>query len=171
MNLKYLKDGHSLFMFDRNSMEFYHGKVLRDVTQPYFDNNYKITSKVFDVEVEYNGMTKVFSFPENIGYVGYTPTNILISSTREPVVAEMESLKNTFEKDIDEDTIAFKKRAIEKFKTALADLDPSYKRNQDQENRLSKLESNLDTISKTVSGFAEVLNRIDKRVKNLKDDE
>nr|DAW46631.1 MAG TPA: hypothetical protein [Caudoviricetes sp.] len=84
---------------------------------------------VVDVTIELTGKTATYTIPENLSitYAG----DIVLSTDKNGLAKEVESMKNTAEKIIE--SVPRQKEVIEKSTALLADINPVYKEKKETE--------------------------------------
>lgn len=146
MLFKELSQGYRIFLFDRASVEALEGEIIK-VGTPYYDSNQPIGSSVgmvLDVTASINGSPIVYTLRADAETAYDTKNNILVSTTREGVIRDVESMRSHkresishYEKD---------KADLVKLESILESYDPSAKKMQQTEERLKVLENNVGSI-------------------------
>lgn len=146
-----LKSGYTIYIFDRDKVEFHQAKVL-NVTPAHFDNHYgNPTEMVVDVTIE--GMQKPYTFKENtdIGYIN----NIVITTDREKALLEVETLQAQSEQAWNKrDTY---KQIAEQCSQIRAEHSPTFKEKKETEERFSKLEGSVNDLKDMIKGLVKEL--------------
>lgn len=109
---------------------------------------------VVDVTIESNGKTATYTIPENLAvtYAG----DIVLSTDKQGLIAEVESMKNTAEKILE--SVSRQQEVIDKTTTLLADLNPVYNEKKETEQRFSKIEESISRMEATVTNFINSFN-------------
>lgn len=150
---KDLKPGLSMLILDKSAtpIKCHNGKVVKvslprvelpKADAPLSFNAFQMQDRVVDLTIEYDGKTNTFVVPENSN-VAYGDV-VTIACNDEPIIAEVKSrMKESA--DIVE-SYDFHKANIEECKSILATLSPQYADNQQTEQRMSAMESDLADI-------------------------
>lgn len=146
MLFKELTVGYRIFLFDRASVEAYEGEILK-VGVPYFENNQVMgntAGMVIDVTATIGGKPIVYTLRADAETAYDTKNNILVSTTREGVLRDIEGMRahkreciSHYEKD---------KKDLEKLESILVTYDPSASKMKETESRLKTLENNVGSI-------------------------
>lgn len=151
MLFKDLKNGYSLYIFDRDKVTFTQVKVL-EITPPHFDSHFgNPTEMVVDVTVE--GFPRPYTFKDNTdtGYVN----NLVISTDREKGLREVEALKAQSEQALSKkDTY---EANIDKCSKILSEFSPAFKEKRENEERFSKLEGSVSELKDMIKGLVKEL--------------
>lgn len=133
MMFKDLKQGDSLYIYDRVAISLSNEKVV-SVSAPRMDKG----SLVVDVAVQ--NMTYTF---KDTSEVGFTPT-LAISSNRESILREVESQKASNESQIAR--VDQLRAELPKLSEIIDQLNPDAKAKKIMEDRLSKIEASLERL-------------------------
>lgn len=151
MLFKDLKNGYSLFIFDRDAVTFTQAKVL-SVNPPHFDSHYgNPTEMVVDVTIE--GFQKPYTFKENTdtGYVN----NLVVSTDRDKALFEVENLQIQSEQAWNKrDTY---KEIAEKCAKIRSEHSPAFKEKRETEERFTKLEGSVGELKDMIKGLVKEL--------------
>lgn len=154
MLFKDLKAGYYIFLFNKKTHEAFQCRVTRDVGMPHYDSNSGNTQyKVVDVEVDFNGTPRIYTFNEN-SETGYT-SELTISTVKENITREIEAIIINYEEDLK--LVDHKKQGVAKCKEILASWDSSYREKKENEERLSKLEENMNTLINSVNKLTKAI--------------
>lgn len=113
MAFKDVKQNYSIYILNKQDISITDGKVI-SVGFPHMDLNNKPTigqsQMVIDVTIESNGKTATYTIPENLSvtYAG----DIVLSTDKQGLIAEVESMKNTAEKILE--SVPKQKEVVEK---------------------------------------------------------
>lgn len=157
MTFKDIKQSYSVYILNKQDISITDGKVI-SVGFPHMDLNSKPvigqSQMVVDVTIESNGKTATYTIPENLAvtYAG----DIVLSTDKQGLIAEVESMKNTAEKILE--SVPRQQEVINKTTTLLADLNPIYKEKKETEQRFSKIEESISRMETTVTNFINSFN-------------
>lgn len=153
---KDLKPGLQMLILDKTAtpMKCHTGKVVKvsppRVEMPKMDNpmqmgafsNLQFQDRVVDLTVEYDGKTSTFVVPENSN-VAYGDA-VTIACSEEPIVGEVKSRMKESADIVD--SYEYHKANIEECRSILASLSPQYAETQEQDKRMTAMESDLAEI-------------------------
>lgn len=157
MTFKDVKQNYSVYILNKQDMTITEGKVV-SVGFPHMDLTQKTTigqsQMVVDVTIELTGKTATYTIPENLSitYAG----DIVLSTDKNGLAKEVESMKNTAEKIIE--SVPRQKEVIEKSTALLADINPVYKEKKETEQRFAKIEESINRMESTVTNFINQFN-------------
>lgn len=157
MTFKDVKQNYSVYILNKQDMTITEGKVV-SVGFPHMDLTQKATigqsQMVVDVTIELTGKTATYTIPENLSitYAG----DIVLSTDKNGLAKEVESMKNTAEKIIE--SVPRQKEVIEKSTALLADINPVYKEKKETEQRFAKIEESINRMESTVTNFINQFN-------------
>lgn len=155
---KDLKPGLQILILDKSAspMTCHNGKVIKvsppRVEMPKIDSpmqpfpSMQFQDRVVDLTVEYDGKTSTFVVSENSN-VAYGDA-VTISCTEEPIINEVKS-KMKESADI-VDSYEYHKANIEECKSILATISPQYAENQEQDKRMTAMESDIAEIKRLI---------------------
>lgn len=148
MMFKDIKQNYHVHILDKNDVKYMEGKVI-SASFPHMMMTQNGTQSVVDVTIECEGKTATYSIPEHLSvtYAG----NLVLSTTKENIAKEVESMKHTAEQIID--SVDKQKEIIEKTSNLLIDLNPSFKEKKDIEDRFNKIETNMTEMKNMLSSF------------------
>lgn len=152
MAFKDVKQNYSVYILNKQDMTITDSKVV-SVGFPHMDLNTKPamgqSQMVVDVTIESNSKTATYTIPENLSitYAG----DIVLSTDKQGLVAEIESMKNTAEKIIE--SVPKQKEVVEKATALLSEINPIYKEKRETEQRFAKLEDSISRMETTVTNF------------------
>lgn len=152
MAFKDVKQNYSIYILNKQDISITDGKVI-SVGFPHMDLNNKSTigqsQMVIDVTIESNCKTATYTIPENLSvtYAG----DIVLSTDKQGLIAEVESMKNTAEKILE--SAPKQKEVVEKATSLLSDLNPIYKEKKETEQRFAKIEETINRMESTVTNF------------------
>lgn len=151
MLFKDLKNDQTLYVFDREKIDFTHVRVV-DVVPPHFDNHYgNPTEMVVDVTIE--GFQKPYTFKGNsdVGYIG----NLVISADKEKVLREVEAVQAQSEQAWEKRD--YYKEVIDKCAQIRANHSPAFKAKKETEERFTRLEDSVSELKDMLKGLVKEL--------------
>ena len=145
---KDIKQNYQVYILDKNTIEYKEGKV-NSVSFPRMMMTQSGTQSVIDVTIESEGKTATYSIPEHLSitYAG----NIILSTTKENIAKEVESIKNSAEQILE--SIDRQKEIIDKSTRLLTDLNPSFKEKKEVEDRFNRIETDVADMKNMLSNF------------------
>lgn len=167
MVFKNLKPGYPVYMFDRSQVEAREGKVV-NVSDPHFMDSKNMgmgtfnafqtppsSEMVVDVMIESNGITKSYVFKEGaeVGYNG----NLVVASSKELMLQEVEALKNQCRQIISQAPKC--KENEEKCDAIITEFNPSVREKEETERRFSKIEKSMSEMKDMLSNFISELKK------------
>lgn len=154
MLFKDIKQNYPVYILDKQDLSFVQGKV-QSVSFPHMDNtNPSMMGKtVIDVVIDAGGKSATYSMPENMSivYAG----NLVLSTDKEGISREVEAMKSNAEQAIA--GIDRQKMIVEKSTKLLTELNPAFKEKQENEQRLTKIESSIAEMKEMFAGFMKEL--------------
>lgn len=149
MIFKDIKQGDTIYLFDRNNISVQTGKVTA-VSGSHAGKYNNTFEMVVDVTVNVNENTQTYTFKDSneVSYNG----QIMITPNRDNVIREVKQLKSQAEdvvKNIDKS-----KQTIEKCSSLISEFDPVYKERRENDARYSKLESEIASIKEMITNLA-----------------
>lgn len=150
MLFKDIKQNFPVYILDKQNMSFTQGKV-QSVSFPHIDNSSPMGmgKTVIDVAIEADGKSGTYAMPENLSvvYAG----NIVLSTDRDGIMREVEAMKTSAEQILA--SVDKQRDIVEKSTALLTELNPEYKAKQQNEQRLSNLESSMKELKDMMAGF------------------
>lgn len=150
MLFKDIKQNFPVYILDKQNMSFTQGKV-QSVSFPHIDNSSPMGmgKTVIDVAIEADGKSGTYAMPENLSvvYAG----NIVLSTDRDGIMREVEAMKTSAEQILA--SVDKQREIVEKSTALLTELNPEYKAKQQNEQRLSNLESSMKELKDMMAGF------------------
>lgn len=148
MIFRELKAGYTVHFVTKNPpLRYGTGKVI-NVGLPQIDRqSMNATQMVVDVTVEMEGKTRTYTVPESHG-TAYAP-DMIVSIDKDAIVRELEAMRTQAD-----DALAkteYYKQVREQASEIMSDLNPAEKEKRKTEERMSKIESNMESISSMVS--------------------
>lgn len=86
-----------------------------------------------------------------LGLIQSYAGDIVLSTDKQGLIAEIESMKNTAEKILE--SVPKQKEVVEKATSLLSDLNPIYKEKKETEQRFAKIEETINRMESTVTNF------------------
>ena len=101
MYFKDLKQGYTVYLFDKSDISVKQGKVI-EISLPHFDDkNYRVGAKmVVDVSINVDGKSRIYTLKEDTD-TGYTDS-IVISTDKSNIIREVEMAKAQSEEIINQ---------------------------------------------------------------------
>lgn len=148
MMFKDIKQNYQVYILDKNTIEYKEGKV-NSVSFPRMMMTQSGTQSVIDVTIESEGKTATYSIPEHLSitYAG----NIVLSTTKENIAKEVESIKNSAEQILE--SVDRQKEIIDKSTRLLTDLNPSFKEKKEVEDRFNRIEKDVTDMKNMLTNF------------------
>ncbi len=143
MMFKELKSGYPIYLFDRASLKYEQAKVMSALP------NYQASYGKLEVNVTIqtkDGKQNTYSVADT-EQSAYANT-LLIATSKDCVVNEVNALKSTSEEVLNK--VNEHKRIVEECGKLLAELDTTFRDQQQTEKRLSSLEDTMQEILKYV---------------------
>lgn len=149
MNFKELRKGLPVYILNKESMEYTIGKVSQDATPPRLNNNFG-QPMIVDVSIEANSQIKIWTLPADQQIAEtQSDSNIVISTDKSTLVSILKSIESECDHYLQ--GVGATKIKLEKAKKLIADLDITYKQQQQTEERFSHLEQSIEQLNSTLS--------------------
>lgn len=144
---KDVKEGQTIYLFNRNNAEYMEGVVSTVPTAPHYVPNQAVL--MTDVSIRLEDSEKVYSIPENLSltYAG----DWCLATAQQDLLREIELLDAKAEKTIND--VPRLEHIREKCKKLKLDLNPQLKAQMDNEKRFEKIEKNMEDISSMFKEF------------------
>lgn len=150
MLFKDIKQNYPVYILDKQNVSFVQGKVT-SISLPHMDNSNPMVmgKSVIDVTIDVEGKSATYAIPENLSivYAG----EIVLSTDRDGIMREVEAMKSSAEQAIK--NVERQKMIVDKASSLLVELNPIYKEKQENEQRLSKMESSIEELKNMFAGF------------------
>lgn len=151
MLFKDLKQNYPVYALDKQELAVYQGKAT-SIGFPRYDANKGYSQNqqmVVDVTIEINGKSATYTIPESLSvtYAG----NLVLSTDREGLSREIESMKNTAEQIIA--SVDRQKTILDKSSKLLAELSPEYRAKKETEERFTKIEGSVSEMKNMLEKF------------------
>lgn len=166
MQFKDIKQNFPVYILDKASVELTKGKVT-GTTFPHPDsitqNNFNYGTvvpplnqnngqrMVIDLTIEAGGRSATYTVSENasINYAG----NLVIATEQSLLTSEVEAIKNSAEQALAPERIEQLKQSLEKATSLLAELNPSFKQQQEYDVRFKNIEGSVDELKDMMKNF------------------
>ena len=162
MNFKELKKGFPVYILNRDSVEYFQGKVIQDATPPRLNVTFG-QPMITDVSIEYNGITKIWTLPSEQKVAEMQSDSSTIISTDKPaIIAMIKNIQAECEAYLQ--GVETNQTKLESAKKLIAELDVTYKQQQQTEERFNRIEQSIDGINQQFSSMENTLTKILKAV-------
>ena len=146
---KDLKQGHTVHFFNRKNADYQTGIIASDPSLPHYQST--MPTMVVDVPITINNETKTYSIPETLSTTYYG--DICISTDLPSILREIDQLSNQADAAI---AAVPKWEEIQRTCSDLRDtLNPEVKEKKLLDQRMTKLETNMTTMSDMLRQFME----------------
>lgn len=146
---KDIKQGDTIYLFDRNNISMQVGKVT--AVNPSHAGKYNNTfDMVVDLTINTDGQSQVYTFKDSneVSYAGQT----MISSNLEAIIKEVKQAQTQAEEALR--NVDKNREIVEKCSNLIAEYDPVYKAQKESDERYSKLESEISAIKQMIGDLA-----------------
>lgn len=154
MQFKDMKQGYSVWFFDKERVKVYQGKVV-SVAVPRYDApmfgqiQAQPSGMVVDVTIDAEGAQKTYTIPESssVAYAGV----LVLSSEKTDIVREVEAVKAA-----SEDALGRMERHREivgRCSAVMEELNPAIAEKREQERRIEGIESEVKSLGEMVREF------------------
>lgn len=162
MNFKELKKGFPVYIINKDTVEYSQGKVAQDATPPRLNTVFG-QPMITDVSIESNGITKIWTLPADQKVAEMqTDSNIIISTDKSAIIAMVKNIQTECETYLQ--GVELNQKRLETSKKLIAELDVTYKQQQQTEERFNRIEESIAGINGTVSSLGDTLSQILKAV-------
>lgn len=146
MIFKDIKQGHTIYLFDRDNIDVKEGKVTATGAS-HLDKINNMFEMVVDITIDVDGNKQTYTFKDGneIGYAG----QLMITPNRDAIVKEVQMLKSQSEDALSK--IDKQKKTVEKCNSLLSTFDPIYKDKKETDERFNKLEQSINDIKELLS--------------------
>lgn len=159
MNFKELKKGFPVYIINKDTVEYYQGKVIQDSTPPRLNTTFG-QPMVTDVSIEYNGATKIWTLPADQKVAEMqNDNNIIISTDKTAILAMIKNIQQESETYLQ--GVELNKKRLDLSKKLIAKLDITYKQQQQTEERFSRIEQSIGSMENTLSQILKAVNKND----------
>lgn len=170
MQFKDIKPNFPIYILDKSSVELIKGKVTAttfprpDTTQqntnsmpngnygtvvpPFGQNNQRM---VIDLTIEAGGRSATYTVSDSasVNYAG----NLIIATEPSLLASEVEAIYNTAEQGLAPERIKQLEQQRDKSKSLLAEINPTFKQQQEYDNRFKNLEGSVDELKELMKNF------------------
>lgn len=160
MYFKELKPNYIVHILCKgDELKYTQGKVV-SVSAPRFQpadmkTGYQnFGNTVVDVTISTDEGTNTYTMMDNIT-ITYT-TDKVLSTDKEGIVKELQSIKNTCEEVLN--SVEANKKKLATCNTLLSELDTDFKIKKENDERMSKLENNIESLNHTLHQILQKLN-------------
>lgn len=159
MNFKELKKGFPVYILNKQTLEYNQGKVIQDATPPRLNTNFG-QSLLTDVSIEYGGSSKIWTLPADQKVAEMQNDNeVIISTDKNTIITMIKSINSECQSYLD--GVESYKNRLELSKKLIAELDVTYRQQQQTEERFTRIESAIENINDKLDN---TLNKILKAV-------
>lgn len=155
MNFKELRKNFSVYILNKETIEYWQGKVVQDATPPRLDGTFG-QPMLTDVSIESNNSTRIWTLPadQKVAEMQNDP-NVIISTDKNTIVAMAKNIQQECESYLQ--GIDKTKKRLEAVNKLVAELDITYKQQQQTEERFSRIEDSIKMMENTLS---QILNAV-----------
>lgn len=149
MNFKELRKGFPVYIINKDTVEYSQGKVTQDATPPRLNSTFG-QPMVTDVSVEASGITKIWTLPADQKVAEMqNDSNTIISTDKSTIVAMVKNIQTECETYLQ--GIELNEKRLDATKKLIAELDVTYKQQQQTEERFSRIEESIQSMGDTLS--------------------
>lgn len=157
MLFKEIKPGNAVYVLDKNAVEAHKGTVS-NITPPHVSTQPGVIGMFVDITVDTGKGNSTYIVNENAVTAYADNNNVVITTDVNNVLAELRAIKGRSEAVVG--NIDKYKSDIDKCNSLLADLDPVFRKEQDNERRFAKLEDAVAQLAKSNAAQTESSNKI-----------
>lgn len=159
-----LRQGTPVYVLYKNEPRFAVGKVAQVSNQypPQFNFqqplNPNTMGMMVDLSIEVDGKTETYPrIPINSSIAEFPDKGVILSETRDGIVNEINVIRNASQTAIDQ--VDLHKRIIASCDQLLLDLNPQLKHDQEQANKIARLEEQLAGMSEQIAAMTGLLSK------------
>ena len=159
-----LRQGTPVYVLYKNEPRFAVGKVAQVSNQypPQFNFQQPINPNTMgmmvDLSIEVDGKTETYPrIPINSSIAEFPDKGVILSETRDGIVNEINVIRNASQTAIDQ--VDLHKRIIASCDQLLLDLNPQLKHDQEQANKIARLEEQLAGMSEQIAAMTGLLSK------------
>ena len=156
MKFKDLKNGYTLFFYDKEEGKVSECRMVGDASIPHAETSMSWANMVVDLPVSLGGKTVSIVAPAD-SEVAYPNGNVL-TLNREILLREIHSNMKMSEDALGK--VDWHKANVERCKAALAELDPNVKEKQENEQRFSAIESKIAGFGEQMSKMCAMMEKL-----------
>lgn len=158
MQFRDIKPGNVVFLFDKNKVEVKEVKVV-NVSTPHYDSRGGNLSDMFvDVVVEGNSLP--YSIPERLD-TAYVGDELVIATSSDTIVNEAKRMDAEREHNLS--MVDKWKADREKCRNILNQYSPEFKKNQETDERMGKMETTIKELKELIMSQQETINNFVKK--------
>lgn len=153
-----------MYVLYKNEPRFAVGKVAQVSNQypPQFNFqqplNPNTMGMMVDLSIEVDGKTETYPrIPINSSIAEFPDKGVILSETRDGIVNEINVIRNASQTAIDQ--VDLHKRIIASCDQLLLDLNPQLKHDQEQANKIARLEEQLAGMSEQIAAMTGLLSK------------
>lgn len=162
--LSTLRQGTPVFVIFRNGPRVATAKVAQISSQYPPQFNYQIPpgspnlSPMFDLTLELDGKTELFQrIPINTSIAEFPDKGIILSETRDGVVNEITAMRGSAVTELDKRS--YYEQTVANCDQILLDINPDLKREQEQANKIARLEEQISGMSDQIAALTGMLSK------------
>jgi len=162
--LSNLRAGTPVYILYKNEPRFAVGKISQVSNQypPQFNFqqplNPNTMGMMVDLSIEVDGKTETYPrIPINSSIAEFPDKGVILSETRDGIVNEINVIRNASQTAIDQ--VDLHKRIIASCDQLLLDLNPQLKHDQEQANKIARLEEQLAGMSEQIAAMTGLLSK------------
>lgn len=162
--LSNLRVGTPVYILYKNEPRFAVGKISQVSNQypPQFNFQQPINPNTMgmmvDLSIEVDGKTETYPrIPINSSIAEFPDKGVILSETRDGIVNEINVIRNASQTAIDQ--VDLHRRIIASCDQLLLDLNPQLKHDQEQANKIARLEEQLAGMSEQIAAMTGLLSK------------
>jgi len=162
--LSNLRAGTPVYILYKNEPRFAVGKISQVSNQypPQFNFQQPINPNTMgmmvDLSIEVDGKTETYPrIPINSSIAEFPDKGVILSETRDGIVNEINVIRNASQTAIDQ--VDLHRRIIASCDQLLLDLNPQLKHDQEQANKIARLEEQLAGMSEQIAAMTGLLSK------------
>lgn len=165
MNFKELRKGFPVYIFNKDTIEYVQGKVTQDATPPRVNAIFG-QPMVTDVSIESDGATRIWTLPSDQKVAErQNDSNVIISTDKVAILAMIKSINQECESYLQ--GIELNKKRLERTKNLIAELDITYKQQQQTEERFNRIEQSIAGINEQLGSVRQIEGTLSEILKKL----
>lgn len=163
MLFKDLKQGYTLYVFDRTNVTINTVKIV-SVTPPHIDTHYgNISEMVVDITTEEGDNNRTYTFKDS-SEVGYSGT-FVISPNRDNILRELEVMKSSSEEALKQ--VDKHRETVSKCSELLVDFNPQYKEKKETEERFSRMEESMRKMQQMMQQMSAIVSSQNNNINQM----
>ena len=157
MIFKELKKGLPVYILNKNNLDYNQGKVIQDATPPRIGSTFG-QGLLTDVSIESGGITKIWTLPADQKVAEMqNDSDTIIAIDKSTILAMIKSIHGECESYLE--GVPHYEEKLEKAKALIAELDQTYKQQQQTEERFTKIEQSIDSINESLALILKAVNK------------